>query len=81
VVWCHFYYVPKQEQAYQLLQLATSMCIDLGLNLRPREAAVRKIGLRLDHYREGDVSTEPHDNYFSADARRAYIGCYYISTM
>jgi hypothetical protein len=76
----HFYYMPKREQSYQLLQMATAMCVDLGLNLSPSEAMSRKIGLRLSHYRKADKPSTEHDAFFCREARRTYLGCYYLST-
>ena len=76
----HFYYIPKREQSYQMLQMAVSMCVDLGLNLRPQEAVNRKVGLRLAHYDKATAACVEHDDYFSREARRAFIGCYYLST-
>lgn len=76
----HFYYMPKEEQSYQLLQMAVGMCIDLGLNHRPEDAMDRPVGLRLSHYRKASQSDVKHDEFFSREARRAYLGCYYLST-
>jgi hypothetical protein len=76
----HFYYMPKREQSYQLLQMAAAMCVDLGLNLSPSEAVSRKVGLRLSHYHKADKPSTEHDAFFCREARRAYLGCYYLST-
>jgi hypothetical protein len=76
----HFYYMPKRELSYQLLQMAIGMCVDLGLTLRPAEAVARKVGLRLSHYRKADQPSAKHDAFYSREARRAYLGCYYLST-
>ncbi len=76
----HFYYIPKREQSYQLLQMTIGMCVDLGLNLRPAEAVGRKLGLRLSHYHKADQTLADHDAFYCREARRAYLGCYYIST-
>jgi hypothetical protein len=72
----HFFFIPKKEQSYQLLQIAIGMCIDMGLHLPPSEATSRKIGLRLDHY----MQVESDGDFFSKEGRRAYLGCYYLST-
>ena len=76
----HFYYLPKREQSYQLLQMTIGMCVDLGLTLRPEEAVVRKVGLRLSHYRKADQASGEHDAFYTREARRGYLGCYYLST-
>ena len=76
----HFYYLPKREQSYQLLQMTIGMCVDLGLALKPVEAMARKVGLRMSHYRKADHPSAEHDAFYSREARRAYLGCYYLST-
>lgn len=73
--------MPKREQSYQLIQMAIGMCVDLGLNLRPAEAMIRKVGLHMSHYRKADQKAVEHDPFYSAEARRAYLGCYYLSTV
>lgn len=75
--WYHFFYIPMKQQFNQLLQIAISMCIDMGLDHPPSEAAARKIGLQLDHhYTLGGAKC---DRFFSKAARRAYLGCHYLS--
>ncbi|KAK5064818.1 hypothetical protein LTR84_000652 [Exophiala bonariae] len=75
--WYHFFYIPMKQQFNQLLQIAISMCIDMGLDHPPSEAAARKIGLQLDHhYTLGGAQC---DRFFSKAAIRAYLGCHYLS--
>ncbi|KAJ5837131.1 hypothetical protein N7447_003157 [Penicillium robsamsonii] len=81
LAWYHFYYIPKKEQFNQLLHIAISMVGDLGLNLRPADAMSAKIGLRLAHYRKVSTHSANHDEFFSREARRAYLGCFYISSV
>ncbi|KAJ5941695.1 hypothetical protein N7516_001863 [Penicillium verrucosum] len=81
LAWYHFYYIPKKEQFNQLLHIAIGMVGDLGLNLTPAEAMSRKIGLRLTHYRKVSTPSANHDKFFSPEARRAYLGCFYLSTL
>lgn len=77
--WGHFFHVPKRDQSYQLLQMAIGLCVDLGLNLTPSFAMHKKLGLHLDHYQpQGDVD---EDIFWSREARRAFLGCYHVSTM
>lgn len=77
LAWYHFFYIPMKQQFNQMLQIAISMCVDMGLGHSPSEAAARKIGLQLDHhYSVGGARNDP---FFSKAARRAYIGCYYLS--
>ncbi|KAJ5500831.1 hypothetical protein N7463_008081 [Penicillium fimorum] len=79
--WYHFYYIPKKEQFNQLLHIAIGMVGDLGLNLRPADAMSAKMGLRLAHYRKVSTPSANHDEFFSREARRAYLGCFYISSV
>jgi hypothetical protein len=76
-----FYYIPKKEQLNQLLHIAIGMVVDMGLNLRPAEAMSRKVGLRLTHYRKFSTPSANHDEFFCREARRAYLGCFYLSSM
>lgn len=80
IAWYHFFYIPKVKQSSQWLHLATSMCFDLGLHLRPAQAVSRKVGLQLNHYRKVNLEDgEQHDDFFSREARRLYLGCYFLS--
>lgn len=77
LAWYHFFYIPMKQQFNQLLQIAISMCIDMGLDQPPSEAVARKIGLQLDHHYT--VGGAKCDRFFSKAARRAYLGCHYLS--
>ncbi|KFY07873.1 hypothetical protein V492_06757 [Pseudogymnoascus sp. VKM F-4246] len=78
LTWEHFFHVPKKRLFNQLLHVAISMCIDMGLDLGPCEATARKTGLQLDHHCL--AGGKPDDRYFSRATRRVYIGCYYLSS-
>ena len=78
IAWGHFFHVPKRNQSYQILQMAIGLCIDLGLNMRP-SLAIQKIGLHLDHSHPSGNPEE--DNFWSREARRAFLGCYHVSTL
>ncbi len=56
--------------------MAIGMTIDLGLDQRPYEASAFKVGLHLSHHQGGSQD----DEFYSREARRAYLGCYYLST-
>ena len=43
-------------------------------------AVERKVGLHLHHYDKATLSDVQHDDFFGTDARRAYLGCYQLST-
>ncbi len=77
----HFHYIPRKEQSYQLLQMAIGMIIDLGLDQRPSVAMAWKVGLHLSHYKRNPRVEDEDDEFFSKEARRAYLGCYYLSTV
>jgi len=77
LAWYHYFYIPMKQQFNQLLQIAISMCIDMGLDHPPSEAAARKIGLQLDHHYT--IGGAKCDRFFSKAARRAYLGCHYLS--
>ncbi|CAG7963251.1 unnamed protein product [Penicillium olsonii] len=81
LAWYQFHYVPSNDQFNQLLHIAIGMIDDMGLNLRPAEAMKKKATLRLAHYRKAGVLTADHDEFFSREARRAYLGCFYISSV
>ena len=55
------------------------MTIDLGLDQRPWKVKPQMFGVELSHYDSTPNSSESHE-YYSKDARRCYLGCYYLST-
>ncbi|CEL00477.1 hypothetical protein ASPCAL00077 [Aspergillus calidoustus] len=66
LAWFHFHFNPWSPQTYRYLQIAISMVVDLGLDKMVSDMM--------------DGSTECGDAY-SRDASRAYLGCYYISSV
>lgn len=78
LTWEHFFHVPKKRLFNQLLQVAISMCVDMGLDSGPCEASARKARSQLDHHCL--AGGKPDDIFFSKAARRVYIGCYYLSS-
>ena len=79
LAWYHFYCVPKLQAFTQLIQMAVGLCRDLGLHLGPEEAMAVKVGMNLQHYRKVDEPESEHDDFFSPEARRLLLGCYYLS--
>ena len=59
------------------MQIAIGLAIDLGLDQQPSEARTDRFKDKLAHY-EG-MSQSPSGEFYSREARRAYIGCYYMS--
>jgi len=55
------------------------MVVDLGLNQTPREAKAQKVGLQLSHC-TGDSSQSSSDDFYNTETRRAYLGCFFLST-
>lgn len=78
MAWGHFFHIPKRDQSYQLLQMAIALCVDLGLNLMP-SVAIQKIGLHLEHFQPSGIVEG--DEFWCREARRAFLGCYHVSTM
>ncbi|KAJ6075895.1 hypothetical protein N7499_007876 [Penicillium canescens] len=66
LAWFHFHFVPERQQAYQYLQIAISMVIDLRLDQEAADLV--------------EPRTEQSDTYVR-EACRAYLGCYYMSNI
>ncbi|KAL4992686.1 hypothetical protein BDW68DRAFT_148568 [Aspergillus falconensis] len=66
LAWFHFYLSPRSRQTYQYLQMAISMVVDLGLEQRIADMI------------EGQTTP---DSLCSREACRAYLGCYYLSSV
>ena len=79
----HFYYIPRNQQSYQFLQIAIGMTIDLGLDQKPWRAKAHKVGIDLSHYDQSsseNAGGHSSSEFYGRDARRCYLGCYYLST-
>ena len=57
------------------MQIAIAMAIDLGLNQSLRPLKEQEMGFDLAHRYSSD------EDLHSTEARRAYIGCYYLSVL
>ncbi|GFF58000.1 hypothetical protein IFM51744_09403 [Aspergillus udagawae] len=66
LAWFHFHFIPGRQQAYQYLQIAISMVIDLRLDQNAADLV--------------EQGTELSDTYIR-EACRAYLGCYYMSNI
>ncbi|PYH82741.1 hypothetical protein BO82DRAFT_61388 [Aspergillus uvarum CBS 121591] len=66
LAWFHFSFVPGSQQEYQYLHIAISMAIDLRLDQETAEIVEQR--------------NELSDPY-ARDACRAYLGCYYMSSI
>ncbi|KAL5001032.1 hypothetical protein BDV10DRAFT_192527 [Aspergillus recurvatus] len=66
LAWFHFYLDPRSRQTYQYLQMAISMVVDLGL-----EQSIVDL-----------IKSQPTPSgVCSSETCRAYLGCYYLSSI
>lgn len=70
----HFYFNPDNQQIYQLCQMATSLTADLGI-----DKPVRRVGFGKGTSIPFNAFV-PNINLEDAEAKRAYLGCYYIAS-
>ncbi|RFU31464.1 hypothetical protein B7463_g4854, partial [Scytalidium lignicola] len=68
--WYHYYFDPERQQLYQLYKLAIAMAEDLE---------IMGDGLVSIHS-GGDKQISPHTYHSSIEARRTFLGTYYISS-
>ncbi|PYI28965.1 hypothetical protein BP00DRAFT_401748 [Aspergillus indologenus CBS 114.80] len=66
LAWFHFSFIPGSQQEYQYLHIAISMVIDLRLDQETADVVEQR--------------NELSDPY-ARDACRAYLGCYYMSSI
>ncbi|PCH07273.1 Transcription factor [Penicillium occitanis (nom. inval.)] len=66
LAWFQFHFIPGSQQDYLYVQIAISMVIDLHLDLEVADLLEKR--------------TEP-DNIYTREACRAYLGCYYMSSI
>ncbi|KAF3384741.1 hypothetical protein F1880_001719 [Penicillium rolfsii] len=66
LAWFHFHFVPGSQQAFQYLQIAISMVIDLRLDQVAADLVKTQMEL-----------SDPYDR----EACRAYLGCYCMSVI
>ncbi|RAH75737.1 hypothetical protein BO86DRAFT_327418 [Aspergillus japonicus CBS 114.51] len=66
LAWFHFSFIPGSQQEYQYLHIAISMAIDLRLDQATADVVEQRNELR-----------DP----YARDACRAYLGCYYMSSI
>lgn len=64
------------KSAYRLAASAVSIVFSLGLDVKPNE--IRKFGVNFEWNKASDPPTQ--QSIRGAEARRAYVGCYVIST-
>ncbi|RFU25659.1 hypothetical protein B7463_g10687, partial [Scytalidium lignicola] len=77
---CTLWYWPPEHfeelKFYQLIHIAAVMAIDIGLGRKskPRKSGVKPVGL----WREHQWRRSPFPDAESIEARRAWLGCYFL---
>lgn len=72
----HLHFNPDREQLYQLSQLAVSMAVDLGINKpAPRDTTREVVAFMVGN------SASLVDSAEVLEAKRTFIGCYYVSSL
>ncbi|KAH8676406.1 hypothetical protein BGZ60DRAFT_371863 [Tricladium varicosporioides] len=77
--WHHYFFEPQHQQIYQLCQIAVSMAIDLNITTsehNKRNGPSSSFNLLSVIAEDNCKLTSSHD----AEAKRAFLGCYYISS-
>lgn len=75
----HYHMKPETQQVYRLAAVAAAVAVDLGLNRRPRKSQQQQMNVEsITTNPQGMTPTGP--DYWNVEARRAYLGCYYIAT-
>lgn len=80
LAWYHFFYIPMKQQFYQTLQIAISVCIDMKFDRPPEDATSKRVEGDTRAMHKPALDATGH-HYHSKSARRAYIGCYCLSTI
>ncbi|TVY32046.1 Transcriptional regulator [Lachnellula subtilissima] len=79
LTWHHFFFEPEHQQIYQLCQLAASMAIDLEITASQQDRThtpSTSFNL-LSVIAESPVKLSSSQD---AEAKRAFLGCYYITS-
>jgi len=74
---CIWYFPPEHFEElkfYQLIHMAAVMAIDIGMGKRSRSSASKVAGLWRDHPWRRTPYPDPED----VEARRAWLGCYFL---
>ncbi|KAI9836986.1 MAG: hypothetical protein M1819_000635 [Sarea resinae] len=79
VAWYHFHISPSMQQCYRLTALAVAIAVDLGLNRRPRKSEKQKMCIE-SHALFAQGLTPAGPDFWNREARRAFIGCYALSS-
>jgi hypothetical protein len=71
------YYEPERQQMYQLSQIVATMAFDLELHTPIINATLKPSPSPVDALRFGLPTLSPED----LEAKRTFIGCYYITSV
>jgi hypothetical protein len=71
----HFYFEPDREQSYQLSQMATSMVVDLRINIPTQD------NIPTDNrvHRAGPLAFLSKSAE-ELEAQRTFLGCYFLTS-
>ncbi|KAF5644108.1 multidrug resistance [Fusarium sp. NRRL 52700] len=77
--WIHLHIAPKTQQAYRLASIAASIAVEFGITQRPGKNKHQQ--LNVETFNESPKGLSAVDaEFWDLDARRAYLGCYQITT-
>jgi hypothetical protein len=75
----HLHVTPQTQQAYRLMAIASTVAIDFGITRRPGKGRHREMNVEtVNEAPEGVVAVDA--DYWSHEAKRACLGCYYLAT-
>jgi hypothetical protein len=73
----HYYFKPERQQIYQLSQMAAAMAVDLGIT-QPRQSPTQQNNFTILNATPQVFS--PRKSPEEIEAKRTFLGCYYLSS-
>ncbi|KAG5809094.1 hypothetical protein H9Q74_000202 [Fusarium xylarioides] len=77
--WIHLHTAPKTQQAYRLASIAASIAVEFGITQRPGKNKHQQLNVETFNERPKGLSAVDTE-LWDPDARRAYLGCYQMTT-
>ncbi|KAF5635693.1 c6 zinc finger domain protein [Fusarium sp. NRRL 25303] len=77
--WIHLHTTPKTQQAYRLASIAASMAVEFGITQRPGKNKHQQLNVETFDERPKGLSAVDAE-LWDLGARRAYLGCYQMTT-
>ncbi|TXB99599.1 hypothetical protein FocTR4_00014612 [Fusarium oxysporum f. sp. cubense] len=77
--WIHLHTAPKTQQAYRLASIAASIAVEFGITQRPGKNKHQQLNVETFNERPKGLSAVDVE-LWDPGARRAYLGCYQITT-